>query len=126
MHKKKKDEWHDGERYPGGRQNLPFGAPATNSRTKTATRPARRLKSLPKFNWRLDRSRIEKLFLITMFIVIEIMVYRVFFGTFESIFDAHNFPETVRSVLKLAQLAMFIIFTYANIMLCFFKVNIFQ
>jgi hypothetical protein len=126
MFKKKKHEWHNGEQYPGGRQNLPFGMPATKPRTKRATRTARMPLRFPRVNWRLDRNLVEKLFLLSIFIVIEIMIWRVFFGTFESIFDAHNFPEAVRSVLKLAQLAMFIIFTYVNIMLCFFKVNIFQ
>ena len=69
---------------------------------------------------------VEKCFLAIMFVVIEIMICRVFFGVFESIFDGLNLPEMTRSVIKLAQLAVFIVFTYANIMLCFFKENIFR
>jgi len=126
MWKKKKDEWHDGERYPGGRQNLPFGAPAPKPKKQKPSRPAKARKQLPHINWRVDRNIVEKCFIISMFIVIEIMICRVFFGAFESAFNDLNLPEMTRSVMKMAQLAVFIFFTYANIMLCFFKENIFR
>jgi len=131
--KKNKDEWHDGERYPGGRNPLlsgtsspPLKKVTQSTRKKKIVRPARLPVNFRQFNGRLDRHRVEKLFMVIMFSVIEIMIYRVFFGVFDSVFEKSGYPEPVRGVLKLAQLAMFIIFTYANIMLSFFKVNIFQ
>ena len=133
MFRKNKGEWHDGERYPGGRNHLLLGTPAPSlkkepkaTKKNKAMRPARLPINFRQVNWRLDRHHVERLFLIAIFIVIEIMIYRVFFGVFESIFDRLNLPEMTRSVIKLAQLAMSIIFTYGNVMLCFFKVNIFQ
>ncbi len=126
MRKKKKGEWHGGEHYPEGRQNLPFGTSVPKPKKRKATRSAKGPRKVPRINWRVDRSMIEKCFMVSMFIVIEIMICRVFFGVFESVFDGLVLPEMTRSVIKLAQLVMFIVFTYANIMLCFFKTNIFE
>ena len=126
MFRNKKDEWHDGERYPEGRQNAPFGVSAAKHKKRKKSRPARSSVSLPHINWQLDRSVIEKCFLVSIFVVIEVMICRVFFGVFESVFDGLNLPEGTRGVIKLAQLAMFLVFSYANIMLCFFKTNIFE
>ena len=69
---------------------------------------------------------IEKCFMVCIFVVIEVMIYRVFFGVFEVAFDSLNLPDMTRSIMKLAQLAVFIVFTYTNIMLSFFKTNIFR
>lgn len=133
MFRKNIGEWHDGERYPGGRNPLlpgtsspPLKKVTRSAKKKKAMRPARLPINFRQINWRLDRDQVERLFLLSIFIVIEIMIYRVFFGLYENILNESGFPETVRSVVKMAQLAMFIIFTYANIMLCFFKTNIFQ
>ncbi len=123
---RKKNEWHDGERYPGGRKSLPFGTALPKVKKQNQTRSAKAPWRVPRIRWRIDRSTIEKCFMISIFIVLEVMSYRVFFGVFESVFNGHNFPEMLRSVLKMAQLAMFIFFTYANIMSCFFKINIFN
>jgi len=126
MRKNKKGEWHGGEHYPEGRQNLPFGTSVLKPKKRKATRSAKGPRKVPRINWRVDRSMIEKCFMMSMFIVIEIMICRVFFGVFESAFNEINLSEMIRSVMKMAQLAVFIVFTYVNIMLCFFKKNIFQ
>lgn len=64
--------------------------------------------------------------MIAIFTVLEVMSYQVFFHVLDSSFNRSNFPEAMRSVLKLVQFALFLIFTYANIMASFFKTNIFQ
>ena len=123
---KRRNKKTNSEIYPGGRKPLPSAGAPPSMKSKKPTNSKRVSAPLPRITWRWNRDGIEKGFIITIFVVIEIMIFQVFFGIFESVFDGLNLPEMTRSVMKMAQLAMFIVFTYANIMFCFFKTNIFR
>ena len=124
---KKKNTDHQGEIYPGGRQNLPSGnpPPPQGRQPKMYVQTfGIRIKGRPSF--RITQNMVEKFFMVIFFIVLEIMIGWVFFHVLDNTFDSSNFPDDIRSFLKLVQLAMFIIFTYVNIMAVFFKVNLFD
>ena len=124
---KKKNRDHHGEIYPGGKPTLPSGSPPA-PQSKQSKRSVQtfgiRINARPPFQ--ITRNMVEKIFMTVIFIVLEVMVGWVFFHLLENTFDSSNFPEDIRGFLKLVQLAMFVIFTYANIMAIFFKVNLFD
>ena len=125
MFKRKDTRSYQGEKYPGGKQHLPPGKSSTPQKVQ---RKYSKKRNLP-INFRrvqISRGLVEKLFMATIFIVLEVMVFHVFFHILDGTLNSSNFPGNIRGFLKLAQLALFIIFTYANIMASFFKVNIFQ
>lgn len=124
---KRKSKATGSEIYPGGKHTFPSGSqpPPQGRQSKMCVQMfgSKVRRSRPPG---ISRGTIEKWFMVCIFIVLEAMVGWLCFNIMDNTFDSSDFPKDIRGFLKLVQVALFVIFTYAAIMVSFFNVNIFQ
>lgn len=124
---KRKNKASASEIFPGGKHTFPSGGqPPPQSRQPKMCIQTFGIKIRRPGSPKISRGTIEKLFMVCIFIVLETMVGWLCFNIMDNTFDSSDFPKDIRGFLMLVQVALFVIFTYAAIMVSFFKVNIFQ
>lgn len=124
---KRKHKITQSEIYPGGQHTFPSaGHPPPQRRQPKMCIQTVGIKVRRPCPQGILRSTIEKLFMVCIFIVLEAMVGWLCFNIMDNTVDSSDFPKDIRGFLKLVQVALFVIFTYAAIMVSFFKVNIFK